>query len=101
MKRPFFAMAFLVPLLVLVPVGLRVLTWRTTRPQPVDPALARAGAVLFKHEWKPHDPLANGGDGLGPVFNASSCLACHQQAGPGGGGGLDHNVTTFTVRRPP
>src|SRR5262249_1780110 len=42
--------------------------------------------------------LANGGDGLGPVFNASSCVACHNQGGPGGGGGLKQNVTMFTVR---
>src|SRR5262249_33853525 len=66
--------------------------------EPVDPAMAQAGEELFRHEWKPGDPLARGGDGLGPVFNASSCLACHHQGGPGGSGGLDSNVTTFTVR---
>jgi CxxC motif-containing protein (DUF1111 family) len=38
------------------------------------------------------------GDGVGPVFNAASCVACHNQGGPGGGGGPEHNVTTFTVR---
>jgi CxxC motif-containing protein (DUF1111 family) len=38
------------------------------------------------------------GDGLGPVFNATSCVACHHLGGPGGAGGLEHNVTTFTVR---
>jgi CxxC motif-containing protein (DUF1111 family) len=53
---------------------------------------------LFKHEWKAKDPLAGGGDGLGPVFNANSCLACHHQGGLGGSGGLKNNVTTFTVR---
>ena len=56
---------------------------------------ARAGEVLFNHEWQPNDPLAAGGDGLGPVYNASSCVACHHQGGPGGGGGLEHNVTNF------
>src|SRR5262249_26967897 len=54
---------------------------------------------LFKHEWTPNDPLAKGGDGLGPVFNASSCVACHHQGGVGGSGGLRHNVTTFVVRQ--
>src|SRR5262249_55205561 len=46
------------------------------------------------------DPLAlaNGGDGLGPVYNAASCAACHHQGGLGGSGGLQHNVTTFIVR---
>src|SRR5262249_9636849 len=40
------------------------------------------------------DPLA-GGDGLGPVYNATSCVECHHQGGTGGAGGLEHNVTTF------
>src|SRR5262249_10305084 len=57
-----------------------------------------AGEELFHHEWKPGDPLAGGGDGLGPVFNASSCVACHKRGGPGGSGGVESNVTTFTVR---
>jgi CxxC motif-containing protein (DUF1111 family) len=60
--------------------------------------MVRAGAVLFNHEWKPNDPLCAGGDGLGPVFNATSCAACHHDPGPGGSGGLEHNVTNFTVR---
>ena len=53
-----------------------------------------AGLALFEHEWEPHDPMA-GGDGLGPVFNARSCAACHFQGGVGGGGGNGHNVLTF------
>jgi CxxC motif-containing protein (DUF1111 family) len=60
--------------------------------------MARAGEVLFKHVWEPHDKLAPGGDGLGPVYNATSCVACHKQGGVGGAGGLEHNVTTFTVQ---
>jgi CxxC motif-containing protein (DUF1111 family) len=59
--------------------------------------MARAGEVLFKHEWQPNDPLCGGGDGLGPVYNAASCVACHHQGGAGGAGGLQHNVTSFTV----
>src|SRR5262245_21467015 len=55
-----------------------------------------AGRALFEHEWQPNDPLA-GGDGLGPVFNARSCVACHFQGGVGGGGPGNHNVTTFEV----
>ncbi len=53
-----------------------------------------AGRTLFEHEWQPHDTLA-GGDGLGPVFNERSCVACHFQGGVGGGGGNDQNVTSF------
>jgi CxxC motif-containing protein (DUF1111 family) len=43
-----------------------------------------------------HDPQAKG-DGLGPVFNANSCLACHFQGGVGGGGDAVHNVTAYEV----
>jgi CxxC motif-containing protein (DUF1111 family) len=80
---------------ILAPVGVRVLTWPGSRRLAVDPAMAQAGQTLFLHEWKANDPLANGGDGLGPVYNAKSCVACHNQHGPGGAGGLQHNVTTF------
>ncbi len=55
-----------------------------------------AGRELFEHEWAPNDPLAHG-DGLGPVFNARSCAACHFQGGLGGAGGLEHNAVSFEV----
>lgn len=55
------------------------------------------GKLLFEHDWQPNDPLA-GGDGLGPVFNARSCVACHFQGGVGGGGSNQRNVRTFEVR---
>jgi len=62
-----------------------------------------AGLELFRHEWQPHDELA-AGDGLGPVFNARSCVECHSQGGVGGGGDNAHNVMAFeafpTVDRP-
>ncbi len=69
-------------------------------PKAVDPEAAAAGAVLFHREWTPGDPMA-GGDGLGPVFNASSCVACHFQGGPGGGGPIDRNVTVFGLAAGP
>jgi mono/diheme cytochrome c family protein len=53
-----------------------------------------AGRVLFEHEWQPYDPIAKG-DGLGPVFNGQSCVACHFQGGVGGGGNNKHNVKSF------
>ncbi len=55
-----------------------------------------AGHELFVHEWAPNDPLAHG-DGLGPVFNAKSCVFCHFQGGVGGGGEVGHNATHFEV----
>jgi CxxC motif-containing protein (DUF1111 family) len=54
------------------------------------------GLELFEHEWRPHDPMA-GGDGLGPVFNGKSCVACHFQGGVGGGGNSQHNVVSFEL----
>ncbi len=55
-----------------------------------------AGRTLFEHEWQPNDPLAHG-DGLGPVFNAKSCVACHFQGGAGGGGEVMHNAVNYEV----
>src|SRR5215468_284613 len=83
---------------VAIPMGLRVLAWRAPAPQEIEPAMAQAGQKLFVHEFTPRDPICvyNGGDGLGPVFNAASCVACHQQGGVGGSGSLEHNVTVFT-----
>ena len=40
---------------------------------------------------------AHGGDGLGPVFNDSSCVACHNQGGIGGGGAASKNVDIITA----
>jgi CxxC motif-containing protein (DUF1111 family) len=59
-----------------------------------------AGLTLFEHDWKPGDSLA-GGDGLGPVFNERSCVACHFQGGVGGGGDAKHNVASFEVHPVP
>jgi CxxC motif-containing protein (DUF1111 family) len=84
-------------LLALVPAGARLVMWHRARPPVVDGEMARAGEGLFKHEWQAHDSLSPGGDGLGPVFNAASCAACHNQGGAGGGGGLEHNVTMFVA----
>jgi len=41
--------------------------------------------------------LEKQGNGLGPVFNAVSCVACHKQGGVGGSGGLEANVITLGI----
>lgn len=97
MKRSYLAAYLLIALLALAPAGLRALTWVRAHRTPIDPGMAQAGQTLFSHNWTPNDPLAVGGDGLGPVFNATSCVACHDQGGVGGSGGLEHNVNTFRV----
>ena len=63
-------------------------------PKAVTAEAVAAGGELFKHEWTANDPLT-GGDGIGPVFNARSCVECHNQGGPGGGGPVPNNVTVF------
>lgn len=51
------------------------------------------GQELFARQWKPNDPRCHGGDGLGPVYNAKSCLDCHFLGGAGGAGSNSRNVT--------
>ena len=63
-------------------------------PKAVTAEAVAAGRELFNHEWTPKDPLT-GGDGLGPVFNANSCVDCHSQGGPGGGGPVSKNVMVY------
>ena len=57
----------------------------------------RLGKELFEHRWLPNDKLSPGGDGLGPMHNAVSCVACHHLGGTGGAGAADHNVELLSV----
>lgn len=75
---------------VVVAAGAKAWTNRAT------PEKLAAGRTLFEHQWQVNDPLA-GGDGLGPVFNARSCVECHFQGGVGGAGPNKHNVSAFEV----
>lgn len=84
-----------IAIVALAPVGIRLWTWPDFRHPALDPHMVQAGQTLFLHSWKAQDPFSAGGDGLGPVFNADSCVACHRQGGVGGAGGVEHNVTTF------
>ena len=67
---------------------------RRSREPTAPPELKQTGLELFRHEWEPNDPQAHC-DGLGPVYNARSCVACHSQGGVGGAGDNSHNVTAF------
>jgi CxxC motif-containing protein (DUF1111 family) len=67
-----------------------------------DPATAArqeriSGRELFEREWLPGDSRSHGGDGLGPVYNDSSCIACHNLGGGGGGGAASKNVDLITA----
>ena len=56
-----------------------------------------SGEDLFKRDWVARDALSPAGDGVGPMFNARSCVACHNQGGVGGGGANEHNVQLLTA----
>src|SRR5271165_2445458 len=55
------------------------------------------GRALFEREWQAADSRSHGGDGLGPVYNDSSCVACHNLGGTGGAGAAGKNVDIITA----
>lgn len=61
------------------------------------PGQVAKGKELFNREWLPHDSRSHGGDGLGPVFNDSSCVACHNAGATGGGGPASKNADILTA----
>ena len=53
----------------------------------------KTGRELFVRDWsKPDSKPAAKGDGLGPMYNDVSCVACHQLGGIGGAGNGEKNV---------
>ena len=66
-----------------------------TSPSKLDPVAM--GYEIFNREWMPNDPRAHGGDGLGPVYNDSSCVACHNSGGSGGGGPVGKNIDILSA----
>lgn len=76
-------------------VGLLV-GWQSTIGSAASPQSIAIGEQLFRHGWKANNP-ALGGDGLGPLFNAESCVACHQQGGAGGGGDATVNAASVGI----
>ncbi|AGA26815.1 sigma-70 family RNA polymerase sigma factor [Singulisphaera acidiphila] len=57
--------------------------------QPSREVEAR-GQLLFAKEWSAKD-------GLGPVYNETSCVACHGLGAPGGAGPENKNVVIITA----
>jgi len=64
-------------------------------PTPRSKVIA-TGRTLFQREWKPNDIRCHNGDGLGPVYNEVSCVACHNLGGSGGGGSNRKNAEIVT-----
>ena len=70
---------------------------REAKSPKAEKAQTVSGREIFLREWIPNDPRSHGGDGLGPVFNDSSCVACHNQGGAGGGGSASKNVNIVSA----
>ncbi len=62
----------------------------------VSPEFTARGAQLFIQHWESRSP-AHGSDGLGPLFNATSCATCHQQGGIGGAGDASCNAASIGI----
>ena len=62
----------------------------------VSPVEVQQGKLLFEREWPTTNPML-GSDGLGPLFNANSCVACHHQGGVGGGGDSRFNAVSLGI----
>ena len=77
-----------------VPLSAQQLVRRAPNPK------VERGRILFEHKWTKNDALSPNGDGLGPMRNESSCVACHQLGGVGGAGSDGHNVQLLTGVRP-
>jgi CxxC motif-containing protein (DUF1111 family) len=88
------------PTAVFAVVALTPLLSQSEQTPSGDQALGRE---IFHREWRPNDDRSPAGDGLGPMFNESSCVACHNQGGSGGGGPSSQNVDILTadIEAPP
>ena len=62
----------------------------------VSPESIQQGRQLFERSWSSQDPRL-GSDGLGPVFNSDSCVACHHQGGVGGSGDSRFNAQAIGI----
>jgi CxxC motif-containing protein (DUF1111 family) len=65
--------------------------------QDNDKEALERGKELFTREWIAGDRRSHAGDGLGPVYNAQSCAACHRLGGIGGAGNNETNVSLVSV----
>jgi CxxC motif-containing protein (DUF1111 family) len=70
-----------------------------SRADDADLREARRGRELFLRDWRVADSRCHGGDGLGPLYNATSCVACHGLGGPGGAGPKNTNVNLLNLAK--
>ena len=77
-------------------MSLAILLYACLSPPPLSEAAVEPleaceapgpdGRELFTRTWQQLDPRSHAGDGLGPEYNAASCVACHSLGGVGGAG---------------
>ena len=67
-------------------------------PNAIDQQQIEQGRALFVREWSSRKP-GLGSDGLGPLHNATSCVACHHQGGVGGSGDARFNATSLGIEK--
>jgi CxxC motif-containing protein (DUF1111 family) len=65
-------------------------------PESPTPVRVSEGLRLFLTDWSAVSHENSKGDGLGPVYNEKSCVACHNLGGPGGAGGSRGDVQILT-----
>jgi len=63
-----------------------------------DPMAIQSGRLLFTQPFTP-TAVSPAGDGLGPLFNHVSCVACHHSGGAGGAGDNRFNSRSFAIDR--
>jgi CxxC motif-containing protein (DUF1111 family) len=69
-------------------------------PNSARAADTECGEKLFRHIWESGDLVAGSGDGLGPMYNERSCVACHFLGGAGGAGPNKNNVDILSGAPP-
>lgn len=67
-------------------LGVVAVAFAAAGDEPPNKEVLMRGAELFARDWEPGDAKGTGGDGLGPLYNETSCVACHFQGGTGGAG---------------
>ena len=77
-------------------IGLSFVVLSSGFVSAVNPGSVSEGKRLFELDW-PVSMGILGGDGLGPLFNNSSCVACHHQGGIGGSGDARFNAQALGI----
>ena len=78
-------------------ISVALLSGMASAETEVEPGPLARGAEIFSREWVPNDPRSRGGDGLGPVYNETSCMSCHGLGSPGGAGPVNKNAVILSL----